>query len=243
MRDVESLFRWAFYADYGITPEQAIERMFPPKGRVLGIDTGCAPVDIKTSLFKMTADEMLTRVGGLIHRVATEQNVDGRAVAAVVAWEYEENWKGRFSDYLQAHIGWGDAGIGWGSIHDSAAQGVRPLATESELRCMRLAGRTALQMIGEIMSNTAKLYLKASGGIWINGEPAVLAFFYNTGDGVAARSAAKRRLVVCDDTRVVDLPVSENPMAGWVMKNLDRFRAYLTRPAEPMVWHAKARAV
>ncbi len=239
MQSLESFFRWAFYSDYGTTPERAMAGLLPRKGW----GTGCTPYDISTSLFEMSATEMVDRFSGVIRETATAQNIDGRAIAAVVCWEYEENWRGRYSDYFQAYIGTQNSGIGWGSMHGSAVKVVRPLIPENELRCMRLNATMALKLIGEIMANTARLYYERSGGIWINDNPAILSFFYNAGDEVARKSAAKRELRVCEFNKVVELVVSENAMAKWVMDNIARFGVHKSTPVPPLNWYVKAKAV
>ena len=57
--------------------------------------------DLSTSHFDLDLDGMLTRFAGDIISAGTSQNIDARAIAGAIAWEYEENLHGRYSDYLQ----------------------------------------------------------------------------------------------------------------------------------------------
>jgi hypothetical protein len=171
-------------------------------------------------------------------------NIDGRAIAGAIAWEYEENRKGRLSDWLQyddfsGAMAFGQ-GLGWGSIHTDVVKKLRPKAANWELQCLRLQAAPAIQLVAEIMDRQAKKYFEISGGIWIRDNPAVLALFFNSSDAFLEASAKRRQLNECKPGLVVKLTISQNDMAKWVNANLNRFAQFKMEPTPPTGLYAKA---
>ena len=107
---------------------------------------------------------------------------------------------------------------------------------------MRANAQSALGMVAEIMASNAQLYYQLSGGIWINDNPAILAYFFNTGKSKVEESAASRRLASQEFGQVVILEVSVNPMARWVNSNLTRFTEFQTAVKPPPAFFARAEA-
>lgn len=108
-----------------------------------------------------------------------------------------------------------------------------PNVTESRLTCMRMQAESAIELIAKIMDTAATKYFEATGGIWIRNSPPMLAYFFNTSDKFHEESAAKRKLNSCEPDQVVELAVSQNPMAKWVKENLQRFALFETKPKPP----------
>lgn len=110
MDSVESIFRWAWYYDYGESPERSLERVIP---------RGC---DTSTSHFDLTIEQLLAQFRSNIISASQTYNIDARGIAGAITWEYEENLRGRISDYFQYNR-FSDSGmlfgegIGWGSVH------------------------------------------------------------------------------------------------------------------------------
>lgn len=238
MDEMERVFRWAWYHDFGTTPEQSLERL---KGRVIpGYGRDC---DLSTSHFEMSIEQLLTNFSRDIINQGQANNIDARAIAGAITWEYEENLRGRISDYFQSNkYGKGQMlfgqGMGWGSIHTAEVKKIRPNASDWRLQCLRMEAASAIKLVAEIMNTRANQYYEASGGIWIRNAPAVLAMFFNASEEFLLRSAANRKLDACEPGKVVTLTVSENPMATWVQNNLDRFSAFLTTPSPPAGFYA-----
>lgn len=219
----------------------AVERLVPDVG-------SC---NLSTSLLEITLDEVLIEFSSDILEAGHRHNIDARAIAGAIAWEYEENRiKGRWSDYLQYYLGrasdifrenpglpFGD-GIGWGSVHTERARLLHPTATNIELQCLRLEAASAIKMIGAIMGQASQDYFTLSGGIWIGNAPPILALFFNTGDGLLKESAARRRLDPCKPGQTVELDASQNGMATWVKDNLGRFAEFSTQPEPPKTCYA-----
>ncbi|WP_133511273.1 hypothetical protein [Candidatus Thiosymbion oneisti] len=218
----------------------ALERRLPDVG-------SC---NLSTSLLEITLDEMFIEFSSDILEAGHQHNIDARAIAGAIAWEYEENMEGLWSDYLQYHLGRGldiftkdpdlplGEGIGWGSIHTERARLLHPTATNLELQCLRLDAASAIEMIGAIMGQASQDYFTLSGGIWIGNAPPILALFFHTGDDLLKESAAKRRLDPCKPGQTVELDASQDTMATWVKSNLDRFIQFSTRPEPPTTCYA-----
>lgn len=241
MNELENIFRWAFYYDFG----KSLEQFFgirPTRETVLGLETSCSDSNIQNSLFRLTAREMLNIFRTHVIRAGKKHNIDARAIAGAIAWEYEENLKGRISDKFQVHLG-GGRGIGWGSIHHKPAKDIRPNLSEQELVCARLDAEQTISMVAEIMAQNAQRYFELTNGIWINDNPVLLAYFFNTGmTETVVKKAKSRRLNVSDENLVVPLTVTVNPMAKWIYSNIGRFEDFKTVPDEPKTWFARAKA-
>jgi hypothetical protein len=123
---------------------------------------------------------------------ANKQNIDPIAIAGVVAWEREVNWKGYWSDVLwqRRQCAKGTisqtAGIGYGSIHLDVAEAIEkagrvPAAVSIRIRCQRLQDPTwAIRYIAAIMNQDAENYERIAR-INIRKQPDILATLYRTG--------------------------------------------------------------
>ncbi|AKT37912.1 hypothetical protein [Chondromyces crocatus] len=229
----ESLFRWAWQRDFGTTPEQSVQRF---TDQVSGRSRSC---DLSTSPMTTSLSEMLERFKEHIKKTCLERNIDARAVAGAIAWEYEENKLGRHSDWVQYHahrlVGASVGnGIGWGSIHDDVAAQMDPMASPTRLQCMRLEAQSAIEMVARLMSEQATNYFELTDGIWIRDTPAVLALFFNSSPDTLTRSAATRKPQAAASTDgTITLSVAENPMGRWVQRHLSRFEDFRTLPIPP----------
>lgn len=232
MNQVEQIFRWAWYYDFGTTPEQSLNRL---------IGRQC---DQSTSHFRMSLDDLLKKFEQDILTQGNSSNVDARAIAGAIAWEYEENWRGRFSDRFQ-HSRFGDGkmwfgeGIGWGSVHTKKAREFHPTMSDFQLQCLRLEAASAIKLVAEIMNRAAERYFKISEGVWIRDVPSVLGLLFNTSDSFLKKSAEKRKLDKCEPGLVVTLTISQNKMASWIQANLNRFSKFKTNPKSPDEYYAK----
>ena len=128
----------------------------------------------------------------IIKAQAKKQNIDAIAIAGVVSWEREVNWKGYWSDilYQRKQCAKGTisqtAGIGYGSIHLDIAEAIEmagrvPAAVSIRIRCQRLQDPTwAILYSAAIMNQHAGNYQHIAG-INIRNRPDILATLYNTG--------------------------------------------------------------
>ncbi len=254
MQDLESLFRWAIYYDYRTTPEQLISKM---KNRMLdGVDavmnvpnavhdwgmvtaygnvTECSPAQLSRSHFVLSLSEFLSQFKQNILDESKSRKIDGRAVAAVISWEFQENILGRWTDYMQILKPGKSSGVGWGSMHaQEALRRVEGKHTLKEIACIRMDAVTLIPLVAQFLKDCVDTYYKASGGVYIGKEPAIMAFFYNTGLGKANESAKKwkKKLDKMNQTpSQIELKVSVNPMAKWVMDNIDDFSNFKTEPS------------
>ncbi|MEZ6130474.1 MAG: hypothetical protein R3C59_17450 [Planctomycetaceae bacterium] len=231
MDPFEQMFRYGWLLDFGESPEQSLSRIAPAINQC----------DLSTSHFKMNARTMLDSFKTTIGEEAKKNDIDGSAIAAAIAWEYEQNLKGRLSDHFQVYTSWQNngtdqdhgAGMGWGSMHGAEAKKLRPRSGDVSLMCQRMEAKPAIALVAEFMNNMAELYFETSNGIWVRNEPAILALFFNTGRGLVERSAANRANDPMRSTGVVTLDVGQNSMAKWVYEKASRFLAHKTHPKQP----------
>ena len=209
--------------------------------------------DMSTSLFQMTVEEMLAEHEEHIKTQGVLYNIDGRAIAGAIAWEYEQNaLRGRLSDYAQywpnpfvesgATVLFGQ-GLGWGSIHVDSIKPLIPEVSEAELACMRLQASSAITLVAIFMDAMATRSFEGSEGIWVRDQPAILALFFRVGDdnGVVSRWAAQRRQDECKvDPEPVALDISQDEMAAWVDEHLDRFAPFHSQPVPPQGYYVPA---
>jgi len=206
-----------------------------------------------TSHFCIDIDTFLSRFRAAIKKAGADHNLDARAIAGAITWEYRENgFRGRMSDYLQAplyrllsdHV---DAdhqpggGIGWGSVHTDAAREVIGETSLAELSRIRLQAASAIDLVAQIMSKRADSYLEKTGGIFIRDNPPAVALFFNTSSAFLERAARKRALNRCTPGLTIDLDVSQNPMASWVKQNLADLAEYQTPVSRPSGCYARSR--
>jgi hypothetical protein len=191
----------------------------------------------KNSHFGMSADEMLNKFYPLVISQARRWNIDGRAIAGAITWEYEENKLGRWSDNFQVvlgditNLGLG-AGLGWGSIHSKV---LKEMGVAGDLIDLRMNAETAIPYIAEIMCWHAEEFFKLSKGVWINDNPLALAYFFNTGKPKLLEVAAKKKKLVeaQPDVKTIQLVVTKEDMPKWISENLLRFLFFETTPLPP----------
>ena len=235
MDSLDQLFRWAWYVDFGESPEETARRVSKTARRV--ITPAMFECDLSTSHFNLSAKKMLTQFKAELILQAKRNNLDGRAIAGAIAWEYEQNPRGRLSDYAQApakslFVSSSSDGLGWGSMHGKEAANLRPRLDDTQLMCARMEAKPAVAMIAEFMSKMADLYATESDGIHVRDNPVILAGFYQAGESnhFVSNSAKKRRTDPDRANGVITLNLSSIPMAKWVHTNLPRFKAYKTVP-------------
>jgi len=254
MNNLESLFRWAIYHDYGTSPEQLAQNM-----RAYTVDTirsaktsivdtletinaskysvvtGCSIDQIKHSHFVLSISEFLARFQSDIISSGRSEGIDATAIAAVITWEFEKNLKGRLSDYFQTIAPGDTSGVGWGSMHTQEALKLSSDKSLREISCIRMDAKSVIPLVAKFIKNCVDEYYKESG-IYIGNDPVVMAFFYNTGISKARESARKRKNEVPDipnSSQVIHLNVTVNPMAKWVKNNLNQFTKFYTTPSVP----------
>ena len=243
MDPFEQFFRWAWQFDFGETPEQTARRINKKAKRV--ITPAMFECDLSTSHFSISAREMLKQFKAELIKQAKKHNIDGRAVAGAIAWEYEENPRGRLSDYGQAPaksvgVSSNSDGLGWGSMHGKEAKSLRPHLDDTQLMCARMEAAPALELIARFMDKMAGIFESESQGVYIRDQPAILAGFYQAGEPLTRRSAEKRKEDPGRESGVVTLDMRQIKMAVWVHNNLARFEPYKTTPTLPgPVIHAK----
>lgn len=188
-----------------------------------------------TSIFAMSLEEMLRDFQQTIIIEGTQKNIDARAIAGAISWEYEENKKGLWTDRIQYSLvqNFGvmpGNGIGWGSAHNEVARERWPNASLAELARLRVEAESAINLVAWEMERQAIRYRVLSSGVWINDCPSLLALFYHAGSGLVSRSGARVSAALKAGETVIRLNIAEDEMASWVHANLNRFQAYRTRP-------------
>ena len=171
-----------------------------------------------SSHFCMDLSTFLQRMERVIKQAGDQYNIDARAIAGAIAWEYtQNNWRGRGSDYLQVplleHFEYElGNGVGWGSMHGDAIVDLYPDMTSEDMFHQRMDADSAIRLVAEIMGFRRDEYFERSGGIWIADNPPVLAQFFNSSRTSMLRSADKRKLSMCEPDKVVTLDISFNDM-------------------------------
>lgn len=238
----EDMFRFLWRKQFG----QSVESSF-------GL-TKMPQCDLSTSHFQMDLVTLLRDFKEHIRNEGLRANIDARAIAGAIAWEYKNNKTGRYTDHLQFtgtdqanrySFGSGDLmfgqGLGWGSVHTDAARAHRPHANDWELQCLRMKADTAITLVADIMKANAESYHKLSEGVWIGDQPSVGALFFNTGDGLLIKSAARVKNDPTRDSGTVTLTITQNPMAAWVEEHLSDFEDFRTASRPPGTAKIKVR--
>lgn len=238
MDPFESMFRWAWQLDFGEQPEQSAQRAGRAAKRVA--TPAMLECDLSTSHFKMSARKMLQQFQAELIRQAQRNDIDGRAIAGAIAWEYEQNLRGRLSDWLQAPakslwISSSSDGLGWGSMHGAEARNLRPKLDDTQLMCARMQAKPALALVAEFMNKAAQTLYDDSGGIWIRDNPVALAGYYQAGMPLVEKTVERQRQRAAGGSASgpVELDMRQIRMAAWVNTNLARFSGYQTSPAPP----------
>lgn len=243
MDDLERLFRWAIYHDYGVSPEQLGQQIISyvgdiprrAKAHTFSAVTGCSVQQIERSHFILSISEFLIRFQSDIINSGRSEGIDATAIAAVITWEFEKNLKGRLSDYPQMIKPGKTSGIGWGSMHGEEAAKLSSGKSLREISCIRMDAKSVIPLVAKFIKNCVDEYYKESG-IYIGNDAAVMAYFYNTGISKARESARKRKSEVPDipnSSQVIQLNVTVNPMAKWVKNNFNQFTKFYTAPNVP----------
>ena len=97
-QSVESLVRDAAAQLVASTVHAAAQEVRDFRDSVLEDTKAC---NLSSSHFKMDLNTMLQNYKQHIKNQGTHHNIDAGAIAGAIAWEYEENKAGRYSDYLQ----------------------------------------------------------------------------------------------------------------------------------------------
>ena len=92
----EEYYRQVWRNSFGSSPESTFRRLRQ------GIwDRHWAQCDLSTSHFSKSAREMLDTQRADVLAAGVSRNIDARAIAGAIRWEFEENWRGRLSDWFQ----------------------------------------------------------------------------------------------------------------------------------------------
>ena len=198
--------------------------------------------NISHSLFSTEPGEMMLFYREKVLEEAQRNNIDGRAIAAAITWEYQRNKAGRLSDYLQVFFPAPNMGIGWGSIHDkplleTTVQHFLKDLQQTDPICQRLDAALAIARVAKIMAESARLLYEKSGGIWINDAPEILAYYFNTGKML---ESAKTHRLTPGSVQPVRLTISRVAMSKWVAENLADFSSFKTIPQVPKGFFVRA---
>jgi peptidoglycan hydrolase-like protein with peptidoglycan-binding domain len=195
-------------------------------------------LDAETTWNK-TAQEMLEDNKDFLKLAADYHNIDGRAIAGAIRWEYEVNWDSRRLDFaaydfvqstgeLPQIAGRGLNGNGWGKMHYNTAIDVLKESGEEVPDDRTLAKILALptssiDLIARFMDQAAKAY--SEEGFNIRYDPAVLATLYRIGED--DKSFEQR----AGEIEKNDEPEPEKgEMGKWVSENLTSLEEYKTVP-------------
>jgi len=177
MEELERQLRWAFYFDYGTSPERYWESFkYESEASFYASISGCTEDQMKASHFMLSINQFLRIYKTQIISDSKKFGIDGRAVAAVVTWEFEQNLKGRRSDYVQMMKPGSTSGIGWGSMHTQEALNLAgDTHSLREVACLRMDANTVIPMIAEFIKKCIDRYYKKSKGLFIGHDVPVMA--------------------------------------------------------------------
>lgn len=167
-------------------------------------------------------------------KAADHYGIDGRAIAGVIRWEYEQNYPSRRLDLYSYGLAKNDksflSGTGWGKMHFDTAENILKeegkYPSKSELADILALAPSAIDMIAKEMQRAVKAYEPYTD---IHDDPAILATIYNIGlENVTPNSNPKVQSGKID---VNDFPFLEDKveeMGLWVSNNLDELEPYKT---------------
>jgi hypothetical protein len=194
--------------------------------------------DLSSSLFNLDANTMVQKYRKDIFSEAKDHNIDARAIAAAITWEYEENKKfwlpNRYSDYVQIlpYLRGLGQGVGWASIHDGPAKEIRPKESTRRLDCLRFQALPAIKMIADIMDQRSHRYFEITEGIWVRDNPIVLTAFFNA-EELIKKSARKHPKSQRKPVEALDISGGDSEMAKWTLKHIGRFSEFQSNPNRP----------
>jgi len=242
MNDLKSLLRWAFYFDFGTSPERMAShyanelRQAPSRAtvRVLSELSGCSPEQLNRSHFLISINDFLRLYKSNIIEAGRNTGINAAVIAAVIRWEFLKNLIGRGTDDVQLFFPGQNDGIGWGSMHTQEAISLTDERNLNRVACIRMDAVSIIPLIAQFIKNCVDEYFDASNGIYIGNDLAVMAYFYNTGMPKVQESARRNRIY--NDVSLRDnvrLNVTVNEMARWVTANHSQFIPYNTTPQIP----------
>ena len=186
-------------------------------------------------IFGSDARSALFRRQSAIRAAAELYNVDGRAVAGVIWWEYERNPRGWISDFFQYPWvrmlgGHGSrAGIGWGSMHLHVAKSLATDQNEADLALCLTEMTCAIHLIAAYLNRAAVAY-EEHASVVIRNRPEILAALYNLGGSGpkgedeftpdAKRLGARRAAAMTAGRAAPEPSVGSSPLGKWVDENL-----------------------
>jgi uncharacterized protein with LGFP repeats/surface antigen len=159
-----------------------------------GIGLGFSPANfaaIGATTWNLSLEDMFNKYRDFIISAAQYYEIDGRAIAGAIQWEYDVNYPSRKRD-LYAYVkvaltgSWAPfKGTGWGKVHQTTANKIfeeKGLSMNNQQLAMFLAAApTAIDLIAQEMRRAAKAY-DLYGGVDISYKPGILAHLYNSGE-------------------------------------------------------------
>ena len=182
--------------------------------------------------WKKTAVTMLKENKDILIKAAERYGIDGRAIAGVIRWEYEENKGSRESDkwvydrVQNEGIFLDQSGTGWGKMHYGTAKKVLgapeiEVPDKRNLAKMLALPSSAIDLIARSMRQAVDAYWDIQKED-ISNKPEILANLYNdSGYKEKYRDKAEK-------TKGGDPPKAGNRMGLWVEEHLDSLLAYET---------------
>lgn len=166
-----------------------------------------------------------------IKEVADEFNIDGRAIASIITWEFEQSQMGiptNFSKIIDA-------------ITHMDKTSVIDKNGKEEIIAKNLFPRNvqmveAIATIAESLKAMADIYYEKSRGIYMHHDPILLSFSFYSGMESLLECARRNQinprehLIQCSTKGMY---VSGNEVAQWVKKNLPDFRNFRTHVKIP----------
>lgn len=163
--------------------------------------------------------EVLKKHKETIRDCSALYGIDPRSVAIAIAWEFSENPGGYLTDIFLP-MG-AQKGYGFGQMHKTTLQNLRPNLTSADSNTTRRNIETAISAVAEQIGSQREKFKTASDGIDLSDWPAGLAWLYNTSAEYVAKAGATHK----DETKKA--LILDNEMASWGQLNLPLF-AWLT---------------
>ncbi len=165
-----------------------------------------------------------------IKETANKFNIDGRAIAAIIAYEYECTNTSNYSGFSGLDMFKND------SSEKSDSSGPCNSRMTQYPICVKLKIQDFIPIIGERLNSIADQYFKFSKGIYIKHDPILLSFFFYAGNDKVVKYAKRNQinprehLMQCSSKAIY---VSMSEKAIWMKKELSSFEKFRTVVSVP----------
>jgi hypothetical protein len=146
-------------------------------------------------------------------------NIDPRAIAAAITWEFSQNFGGYTSDlFTPANL---QNGYGWGQIHDTTLtqEMIQSLSKEQSIQ-LRGSLDSAIELIAARMDQQSRTYQNISG-INLRDNIVALTWIYNASATSIIDSASRQGATIANGGAAQVQII--NDMAYWVSHNTQLF--------------------